>query len=409
MSYARMDFDSYVKKFFQELLASVGRIVPAATGTPGFIDQYNLQVGEEWTSALADALDGSSAMIALYTANYFTRAHCGREWRAFQLRADVFRQAFLKQERPSLILPVLWIGRDHLRTLPPVAEELNFDHHSFGAEYVKVGMSGLIRKGARYYRPVIDKLAARIAEVAARHPIVPADLANINDLDDVFAADPAGGDGDAVGPKHTKYVYVVARQSEFKAAQLPRRPEFYGGTRMDWRPYQPESHQEFALLAQSVTSNASFFYEVVPYDAATLVKRLRYAQQRHNVVVLVVDPWTLRLQEYYQSVYACDTGLDPDFLVIIPWNAKDPDMQREEIPLKGVLGGALGKRIRAGEEQLVLNSVGSANELVTRLAASLEYARDRIVNRAPIIATTPEVEFASLPIHSAVAHRGSAE
>jgi hypothetical protein len=63
----------------------------------------------------------------------------------------------------------------------------------------------------------------------------------------------------------------------------------------------------------------------------------------------------------------------------------------------------LGERIRSGDPNLLLNPVTSADELTVRLAATLEYMRQRLVSSAPGLVVEADVKFTELPVASAVA------
>jgi FxsC-like protein len=406
MSYARMDHDDYVKRFFTDLQKSVGRIAPATKDRLSFIDRENIELGEQWSPALANALNTSRVLVALYSINYFSRTVCGQEWQTFELKARERAEIFGGQP-PSLIVPVLFLPEGLLKaSFPRVAQELNFDHAELGEDYVKLGILGLLRQGQfPRYRKVVDALAERIVSLAATNPLVPAEVNDMADVENAFEdMGPHGEPEDEqVGPGYAKFVYVVAPARDFQVASFQRQTDYYGRNRLEWRPYQPDSAEALALVAQQVTSQGKFYYEVLPLDTPDLTQQLQRAQANSNIVIMVVDAWTLRLESYYEIVQAFGSDMRLDFVVVVPWNLKDTQTKDQQKTLKSVLGKVLGERIRSGDPNLLLNPVTSADELTVRLAATLEYMRQRLVSSAPGLVVEADVKFTELPVASAVA------
>ena len=308
---------------------------------------------------------------------------------------------------PSLIVPVLFLSEDRLKpALPRVAQELNFDHAELGEDYAKLGILGLLREGQfPRYRKVVDALAERIVSLASKNPLVPAEVNDMADVENAFSD--MGPDGEPedeqVGPGYAKFVYVVAPARDFQEASFQRQTDYYGRNRLEWRPYQPDSAEALALVAQQVTSQGKFYYEVLQLDAPDLTQRLQRAQANSNIVIMVVDAWTLRLESYYEIVQAFGGDMGLDFVVVVPWNLKDAQTKDQQKTLKSVLSKVLGERIRSGDPNLLLNPVTSADELTVRLAATLEYMRQRLVSSAPGLVVEAGVKFTELPVASAVA------
>jgi len=125
-SFTRANNDEFLKQF----LADLSEAVRLKKGLPqgeavGFFDQQDLELGQEWDPALADALQNSRTLVCLYSPAYFNSEYCGREWQVFDLRSDLYvaeKQAGegLISEAPSAIKPVVWI-QQKARALRPLA------------------------------------------------------------------------------------------------------------------------------------------------------------------------------------------------------------------------------------------------------------------------------------------------
>jgi hypothetical protein len=151
---------------------------------PGFLDA-EMTVGVDWEKRIKQALATCRVFVPVYNSRYFTREWCGKEWDAFARR----QQQHLR-ERPctgSAIVPVLWVGTQCLRDLPPVAAKVQYNHPDLSKGYLQSGLYGLLKEGrrARYHRSVWA-LAQTIVKVAQRTSLEPCDVELFRDLRNAF-------------------------------------------------------------------------------------------------------------------------------------------------------------------------------------------------------------------------------
>ena len=152
-SYARGDYSLYLEKFFDELEEAVAMLRPPETDesaeaviTPppdkkvkgptekkvAFLDVRNIGTGADWNSLLSGAVQTSKVLVCIYTARYFKREFCGKEFAAFlkrngNLRYEAVRHADGVTEYrirgARNIIPILWVGApdlaNHPDDLPP--------------------------------------------------------------------------------------------------------------------------------------------------------------------------------------------------------------------------------------------------------------------------------------------------
>ena len=119
-SYRRADFGPVMRGFFTELGEEVRKLRGQdKQEDAAFFDQESIETGDNWDTALLDALLGSRVLVPLYSPAYFKSEYCGREWQLFQLR----RKAYAEQHggvEPPVIRPVVWIPirKDNRLTSP---------------------------------------------------------------------------------------------------------------------------------------------------------------------------------------------------------------------------------------------------------------------------------------------------
>ncbi|HEU0077485.1 MAG TPA: FxsC protein [Longimicrobiaceae bacterium] len=392
LSYARVDRDPILDRFYAELNKEVR--FRSGDANPGFMDGWTIKVGESWEPALFDGLQSSAVLVPVYTATYFRRPVCGREWEVFRLRQHEYTVLF-NQPAPPAILPLLWGALEDLPDpLPEVAAEIQHGHNEFGELYAQEGLRTLMSRTThrKRYLDFLDAFAARIIELSRQYRLPRARLEKdaagrerIDTVEDAFRRGGGPERGDRIGPRYVKFVYVAATQQEI-AAMRKQHEAYSSKTALEWHPYHPPEKDEVVMLAQEVTFSRKFIYQEIPFDVrrnASLLKALEEAEQNGNLIVLIVDPWTLRLQGYFGSMQDCDAHANLQYAVAVPWNLADPETLAARDVLEATLANAFQHSSRK-DPNYFLNPVGSADELKRRLAESLEFmSRARQAGQGP--------------------------
>jgi len=386
-SYARLDRDPYLKKFYNELVDSVRVNAGGNRGEIGFFDTEDIEPGQEWPAALAAALQTARVFVPVYTPSYFISEFCGREWRVIEER----RRA--AGERPPVILPVLWVPQDKLPSnLPEAVLDLQYSHEQFGEVYVKEGLRQLMRQ-SRYLdarRQIIDGLAERIIEIAREHPLPPLPAPpSIKQVPSAFQpppgapAPPAPSGPGNVGPRYVQFIFVAGRRNEFELQKLRKKLEYYGGEGgPDWQPYLPELAEEIAILAMGVAASEKLRYEAVPLDES-LIRRLDEAERDNKVVAIIADIWTLRLEQYHRFMREYDRRSYQNCVVLIPWNY-DEETKLTEETLKQAVELTFVNRYLSRDPNTFIDTIRSPEELRTNLSRALNAARMRIFTVAEV-------------------------
>jgi FxsC-like protein len=324
----------------------------------GFCDREGIQLGDSWTSGLAEALRTARVFVYIQSQAYFSRLWCGREWAVFRERIDRWMQApGAPASRPPLMLPVLWqpVARN-----PPadLAKDIQHGHSKLGEAYAQHGLYPLmkLRDFREDYSKFLIQLARRILEVARNHPLPPGDWAwpDFEFIPNAFevAAAAAGGprpgatsptphDG---GPRHVVFVYVVGTRAEVEHGNWRTNIASYGDGWVDWKPYFPPIERYVGWYAQGVVRDEDLNYERLDCDSG-LIERLREAEKKNKIIILVVDTWTLKGTTYQALMKDFDERQFRNCCVVIPWNEDDETRTRAE-----ELGRRLQEVFRRGHQ-----------------------------------------------------------
>jgi FxsC-like protein len=383
---------SYQEQFFDDLVAEIHRRYgyPPDGETVGFVD-VDIPTGQTWRDRLGDALNICRCFVFLQEPNYFQREWCGKEWHLFRSRIE----AHLKDQpggtpRPPLMIPILWVPT--VVDLPHLAGEIQYKHRALGADYERVGVLDLIRlsKYRDDYLEFLGRLADVIYEAIRDHAVPP--LGSVPSFDDVHnafrpplarATTPAPrpvvrptpvATEPKKGPGCAQFVYVVASRDEIENENVRRNLDAYGTEPDDWIPYYPTANEPAYYLAQTAATNRRLKYEKLAFGP-DLTDRLVEARNARKIVVLVVDSWSLKLDQYKDAMA---DYVDRNFwnsVVVVPWN-EDEETRDNTEELQDLLGRTFyglsedAKRLRVVPSDRFLQELDAA--LNDRLGAILK-------------------------------------
>jgi FxsC-like protein len=265
----KADPDQWVRRFFNDLKKSVARHGRPRSGlAPGFFDQQ-IPLGSDWKAAFSRALGAAEVFVPLYSPGYLARSWPGREWACFHQRMV---QAGLEDPMRRFV-PVLWIPLPSGQDPPGLQEAL-----AVGASepaYAENGLRALLRLTPyrASYEVVVDRLAARIVEIAENTPVHPSDVPDIAQVQSQFSAEASIA------------VFAVA-VAALALPTLPdgRDPAGYGDSSIDWRPFPHDQEISLAEYAARVAEQLDF---------AVLVTALEKTGDRlsDKPGVILIDPW----------------------------------------------------------------------------------------------------------------------
>lgn len=317
LSYARtprhdrnssVDPNLWIHKLYDDLSAEVMQLIRSPI--PGFMDR-EIWPGMQWSEELTTALSTCQVFVPLYSPRYFTSENCGKEWYAFSKR--VLDQRARQPSTPMAIVPALWVPVE-ADNLPEVAKEIQFNHHSLGDMYGRVGFSGIIKVNRFQddYILAVQGLARRIVEVAKKAKIDPGRAAEYATLESAFG----GSDVHEMAEKRMQLTVVT-----IDTAHLPegRSNQYYGRSPLQWRPYFPAASMPILDYARELARYLGCEPRVM-----TLQEHLQDAAKGVDAPGLfLIDAWAATSQGCCDDLRRLDE-LDQEWTSVLhPWNSED--------------------------------------------------------------------------------------
>lgn len=341
--------DYWVHKFHGDLAQAIANL----TGTPNrserlFIDR-NIKVGDYWPNELVERLATCSVFVPLYSAKYFTRPDCGREWSVIRLRQDMHISA--TNRCPNIVIPVLWKPIKP-QDMPPWTRNIQYTHESLGAVYHSMGLESLLRLRDYQdaYRKVVAALARRICEVAdgqdQLRPLV--ELPRFQSLPDAFA-----DAGNPIGHNATIRI-AVAALDKHSALAPGRSAVWYGETPEEWCPYRDgpddaggDGETPVAWRAAAVAERRDFTAQVSVLGSRS--EELRPHGTPTAPTVVLVDVWATLDERWRAVLRRLDSVIQdkPWIRIVLPWNKDDPETIAHGVPLRAGIEQALGRSLSA--------------------------------------------------------------
>jgi FxsC-like protein len=405
LSYGRRDDigGAYVSFFWEKLAEAVAQKAGLPSDIPkeevGFFDRSAIEPGDHWRAEIAGALRTCRALVCLLSPSYLRSEYCGKEIKAFTER-------LAKQggSASSLVLPILWDRPAKvLRDLPPVLAEIQFPHKEFGEAYAQEGLAYLVRR--RKHDGFVHKFAERLVRAAEEFPLSESDdLPDLKTIDNAFCSEDSPPDRapgpQVVGPTVAQFVFVAGCNEEL--ASIRKQTDCYGaeGGR-DWRPYYPVKKESIGILSQQVASTESLFYETLAVSD-DLIDRIRKAEETNTIVLLLVDPWSIRLRRYESCLRTLDQNAFLNCSLLIPWNESDEETRGRRDELRSTMERTLVRSFIVNNIY-VRDSVRSHEELKQEIAGAIGEVRRRMMQLARVFKRIDGAESSPPPKISATA------
>jgi FxsC-like protein len=406
-SYTRGNNDPYLQKLFVDLSEEVRNLrgLPAGAET-GFFDQRNLELGEDWDAALVDALQSCKVMVAIASPGYFKSEYCGKEWALFRQRLQAGSAPGAKPA--PLLKPVVWMPVK-IDELPPSvsAGQLSFGdphaiHNARGVRY----LLKQIQEQRTAYNDFVESLAKQIVDAADEHPLAPlAQVPTLAKTPSAFArgaAEVAAAAAGIVvpaaptGPRHVLFIYVAAHPQAIGGAHALEPYVETGGP--DWKPFYPQHTTRVHRFVQHVVAgdDLDFTSEAMPFGA-NLIARIDEAWRQRQIVVLIVDPWSLHWDakkraapEYQALLRQLDARLDYHWCVLVPWNDADADAMAERDAIWATVRDTFDRHANlAPNPMFYRDGIASADDLKRTLGDVLTRLKEEIKKRAPVAMPIP--------------------
>lgn len=375
LSYARGDDDAFVRKFFDELSKEVRNLTGDPHNYPvGFLDVRGIALGASWSPELINALSTCRVFISLCSPGYFKRPACGREWYVFRSRLQAHEEQ--TGEQVPALLPLIWTPTEQL---PKIVSDLQYHTDWLGEAYKNEGLRQLVRLNRRAVLLLVSRLAKRIVEVANGPYELPAPgpLPAFDELTNPFPAVESRAPQQI--PARTRYVhFAVAAPTREQAGAVREDLVYYGENSTAWAPFRPDLPEPLADFARRVATRQRFTSEVGGID--DLLDRIERANDSNQVVVLLVDAWSVLLDRYRGVLHESDRINGPTTAVLVALAESDRETMERRAELSSAVLLALPRNNLRGDA-LFQPDIENHEDFHRRLQDVLEEAQNRIYRR----------------------------
>jgi FxsC-like protein len=372
LSYPRAVESPVLKKFVEDLHDAVRNLRGLSKGSRvGFLDATDLLRGTDWPADIRDALQTAKTMVSMYCPAYFVGGFCEAELRIFEKRQQLYQQS--SGHNPRAIKPIPWIVPFKLPA------DLGHLQYEVGGEEAieKQGLEQVLKNKRKYlvqYNDFMKKLAEDIVKTADAHA-----LPQLDDL--VFPGDDAPstaqeGESDS-GPGHVRFVYLAPRQNQMLAVR--KALDFYGPGPKNWKPFLPDLTKGIAPLVQTIAGEYDFSSDELLFTDA-LPDDIRAAEKRGNLVVILVDGWSLRIDGYRAALTIIDERRFFNTSIVVPWNLKDQETASNFKLLSKAIRNALMRWSSEGNAIRYNDEVKSPEDLRKHLVEALTRLKAEVLN-----------------------------
>lgn len=397
-SYAQADAEKnpFVKKFHDHLREAV-RGLAGEAGREHFVsfkDLSSIEPGKPWTDSITEALRTCKVFVYLHSQTYFGREGCGKEYRVIRDRLER-AEGHSDLKGAAAIQPVFWNETHNLHSsVPPEVLELQYKHEDYGEAYNANGMVRVSRFDNSDYWQVVDALSRRIIDAARNSPLPPLDKRpDWHALEPLFptqapscGADPTRSTPPRGGPTHARFIWIVGKPDELRdlrdvsSYDLDGRPE-------EWRMFAPERKDPGRIIAgkAALELNLTYQSDVDPTNGDELLEAVQKANEANMPVVVVVDLWTLHIEQYHTIVRTFEASHSPTCAIVFPWNDADPETSRSKAQLRTKQEEVLPLRFHRKDPDFMFSGVTNSKIFEKMVIERLAYYKDilRKARKAP--------------------------
>jgi len=149
--------------------------------------------------------------------------------------------------------------------------------------------------------------------------------------------------------------------------------DFYKQHALDWQPYLPTSAQPVVTVLQQVAAKQSIFFEILSVEE-NFVRQIREAEEMNYSVIIVLDPWILKLGKYKGHMLEYDLNRFTNSGVLVLWTMDDSETLEHENELQSEVRETLARNLSL-ETSLIRHSIRSFAELNTEATILINHLR----------------------------------
>jgi FxsC-like protein len=222
-----------------------------------------------------------------------------------------------------------------------------------------------------------EPLSVQFEEVAsAFHPV-----AKINNVPAAInGAPPHAIELRDLVPRSDKVYFVVSAPTAEQAAEhsLGRHDRhFYGEAARDWAPYRPAANEPLADYATRIAAERSLTSQVTEVDDLEVC--IDQAERDNQIVVLLVDPWSTKMEHHHDVLLHYDRRGDHPAAVMIPWSAEDIETRQQAAELNAAVRRTFPANSRRQHTTTFRPSVLTNASFGSDLQAVLAESRNRVI------------------------------
>jgi len=245
-------------------------------------------------------------------------------------------------------------------------------------------MAYLRRSKRPQYEEALHRLVDRLVDLEARSRNMPP-ARHLPDLSQVQSAfgpaskqvEPQGPDSEGV--RRVDFVIIAGRRDEMR--QVRNVVDSYGAGAVDWRPYSPSGR--IGATAQRIAAELNLTSGFLSLDSE-LSHRLARARAANNLVIFIVDPWTITIPQYRELIQAYDREHHYNCALLIPW-PEDPETRNNRMHLEESISLSFVTKTTMRDPHTFRDGVESSDRLEVELRESLVYAMANVLRAADVV------------------------
>ena len=152
----------------------------------------------------------------------------------------------------------------------------------------------------------------------------------------------------------------------------------------EWHPYLPDVPDDVDLMVKGVVLQEKLSPEESFAVDNDLLEKIEAADKLNQIVVIVVDTWTLQLPNYRQIMKKADEELQlTNCILLVPWNDKDEESVKNFEVLQNTVRAAFLNRSLNNSPNF-LSRISSVDELKAQLSVVLQKTKMKLIERSDI-------------------------
>jgi FxsC-like protein len=182
--------------------------------------------------------------------------------------------------------------------------------------------------------------------------------------------------------------FIVSAGSRQEMRSYRQNLAYYGDSCKDWAPYHNDLTKPLAAFASAIAAKRQFDSDVSNIDG--LDARIDRAKALNQLVVLLVDAWSVKFDRHRQALSRYDARTERTNAVMIPWNLRDEETHQHWLELDRAIQELLWHNARRDDQHMFRRSIPTHDDFSACLEEVLEEARNRVFAEGEVMHLPPE-------------------